>query len=88
MPDVRRVHQRGMDVPYWQGAGSFGFGGAGLFPMFGGFLGGMVLHDLFTPDATVVDHDPGGWGDGGWGGGGDFGGGDFGGGDFGGGGDF
>ena len=92
MPDVRRVSQRGTAVPYWQGAGSFGFGG-GLFPMFGGFLGGMVLHDLFTPDAVV--HDQGGFGDGdggGWGGGdfggGDFGGGDFGGGDFGGGGDF
>jgi hypothetical protein len=90
MPDVRRVSQRGMAVPYWQGAGAFGFGGPSLFPMFGGFLGGMVLHDLFTPD---VVHDPGGWGDGGgWGGGdwggGDFGGGDFGGGDFGGGGDF
>jgi hypothetical protein len=84
MPDVRRVNQRGMAVPYWQGAGSFGFGGAGLFPMFGGFLGGMVMHDLFTPD--VVVHDQGGFGDGGWGGG-DFGG-DFGGGDFGGGGDF
>jgi hypothetical protein len=84
MPDVRRVSQRGMAVPYWQGAGSFGFGG-GLFPMFGGFLGGMVLHDLFTPD--VIDHDQGGWGDGGDGGwgGGDFDGGDFG-GDFGGGG--
>ncbi len=86
MPDVRRVSQRGMAVPYWQGAGAFGFGGPSLFPMFGGFLGGMVLHDLFTPD---VVHDPGGWGDGGgdWGGG-DWGGGDFGGGDFGGGGDF
>ena len=86
MPDVRRVSQRGRDVPYWQGAGSFGFGG-GLFPMFGGFLGGMVLHDLFTPD--VIDHGQGGWGDGGDGGwgGGDFDGGDFG-GDFGGGGDF
>jgi hypothetical protein len=95
LPDVRRVYQRGLQVPYWQGAGSLGFGG-GLFPMFGGFLGGMVLHDLFTPDVTVVEHDSGGWGDaGGWGGsddggwgGGDFGGGDFGGGDFGGGGDF
>jgi hypothetical protein len=89
MPDVRRVSQRGMAVPYWQGAGAFGFGGPSLFPMFGGFLGGMVLHDLFTPDAGV--HDQGGWGDGGggWGdGGGDWGGGDFGGGDFGGGGDF
>lgn len=89
MPDVRRVSQRGMAVPYWQGAGAFGFGGPSLFPMFGGFLGGMVLHDLFTPD--VVVHDQGGWGDGGggWGdGGGDWGGGDFGGGDFGGGGDF
>ena len=89
MPDVRRVSQRGMAVPYWQGAGAFGFGGPSLFPMFGGFLGGMVLHDLFTPD---VIHDQGGWGDGGWGGGdwggGDWGGGDFGGGDFGGGGDF
>jgi uncharacterized membrane protein YgcG len=86
MPDVRRVYQRGRDVPYWQGAGAFGFGGPGLFPMFGGFLGGMVMHDLFTPD--VVVHDQGGFGDGGWGdGGGDFGG-DFGGGDFGGGGDF
>jgi hypothetical protein len=88
MPDVRRVYQRGMAVPYWQGAGSLGFGG-GLFPMFGGFLGGMVLHDLFTPDVTVID-DQGGFGDGdddgGWGGG-DFDGGDFG-GDFGGGGDF
>ena len=82
MPDVRRVSQRGMAVPYWQGAGAFGFGGPSLFPMFGGFLGGMVLHDLFTPD--VVVHDQGGWGDGG----GDWGGGDFGGGDFGGGGDF
>ncbi len=82
MPDVRRVSQRGMAIPYWQGAGAFGFGGPSLFPMFGGFLGGMVLHDLFTPD--VVVHDQGGWGDGG----GDFGGGDFGGGDFGGGGDF
>ena len=79
MPDVRRVYQRGMAVPYWQGAGSLGFGG-GLFPMFGGFLGGMVLHDLFAPDVTVID-DQGGWG------GGDFDGGDFG-GDFGGGGDF
>jgi hypothetical protein len=89
MPDVRRVSQRGIAVPYWQGAGAFGFGGPSLFPMFGGFLGGMVLHDLFTPDAGV--HDQGGWGDGGggWGdGGGDWGGGDFGGGDFGGGGDF
>ena len=87
MPDIRRVYQRGMAVPYWQGAGAFGFGGPGLFPMFGGFLGGMVLHDLFTPDAVV--HDQGGWGDSGWGdGGGDWGGGDFGGGDFGGGGDF
>lgn len=93
MPDVRRVNQRGRDVPYWQGAGAFGFGGPSLFPMFGGFLGGMVLHDLFTPDVVP---DQGGWGDGGggWGdgggdwGGGDFGGGDFGGGDFGGGGDF
>ncbi|HEU5448016.1 MAG TPA: hypothetical protein VFW57_03300 [Acidimicrobiia bacterium] len=88
MPDVRRVNQRGRDVPYWQGAGAFGFGGPSLFPMFGGFLGGMVLHDLFTPD---VVHDQGGWdgGGGGWGdGGGDWGGGDFGGGDFGGGGDF
>ena len=90
MPDVRRVYQRGMAVPYWQGAGALGFGG-GLFPMFGGFLGGMVLHDLFTPDVTVIDGDHGGFGDGGgdfgggdWGGG-DFGGGDFGGGDFGGG---
>jgi hypothetical protein len=83
MPDVRRVRQRGAAVPYWQGAGAFGFGGPSLFPMFGGFLGGMVLHDLFTPD--VVVHDQGGWGDGGgWFG--DFG--DFGGGDFGGGGDF
>jgi hypothetical protein len=93
MPDVRRVYQRGMAVPYWQGAGSLGFGG-GLFPMFGGFLGGMVLHDLFTPDVTVIDDrggfgDDGDWdgGDGGWGGG-DFDGGDFDGGDFGGGGDF
>jgi hypothetical protein len=89
MPDVRRVSQRGMAVPYWQGAGAFGFGGPSLFPMFGGFLGGMVLHDLFTPDVVVGDQ--GGWGDGGggWGdGGGDWGGGDFGGGDFGGGGDF
>ncbi len=88
MPDVRRVNQRGRDVPYWQGAGAFGFGGPSLFPMFGGFLGGMVLHDLFTPDVVP---DQGGWGDGGggWGdGGGDWGGGDFGGGDFGGGGDF
>ena len=95
-PDARRPARppRGMAVPYWQGAGSFGFGG-GLFPMFGGFLGAMVLHDLFTPDAAFADHDQGGFGDGGdggWGGGdfggGDFGGGDFGGGDFGGGGDF
>ncbi|MGH9012102.1 MAG: hypothetical protein ACRDYF_19985, partial [Acidimicrobiia bacterium] len=85
MPDVRRVYQRGRAVPYWQGAGSFGFGG-GLFPMFGGFLGGMVLHDLFTPD--VIVHDQGGFGDGGGWGDGDFDGGDFGGGDFGGGGDF
>ena len=88
MPDVRRVNQRGMAVPYWQGAGAFGFGGPSLFPMFGGFLGGMVLHDLFTPD--VVGHDggfDGGGFDGGGFGGGDFGGGDFG-GDFGGGGDF
>lgn len=90
MPDVRRVRQRGAAVPYWQGAGAFGFGGPSLFPMFGGFLGGMVLHDLFTPD---IVHDQGGWGDGGgwfgdFGGGGDWGGGDFGGGDFGGGGDF
>jgi hypothetical protein len=90
MPDVRRVNQRGMAVPYWQGAGAFGFGGPSLFPMFGGFLGGMVLHDLFTPDVSV--HDQAGFGDGGFDGGdfggGDFGGGDFGGGDFGGGGDF
>lgn len=93
MPDPRRVYQRGMPVPYWQGLGSMGFGGGGLFPFFGGMLGGMVLHDLFTPDVSAVDH--GGWGgdsgDGGWGGdfggGGDFDGGDFG-GDFGGGGDF
>ena len=90
MPDVRRVSQRGRNVPYWQGAGSFGFS-EGLIPMFGGFLGGMVLHDLFTPDVAVADSgdwgNDGGWHDGGWGGG-DFGGGDFGGGDFGGGGDF
>jgi hypothetical protein len=92
MPDVRRVYQRGMAVPYWQGAGSAGFGG-GLFPMFGGFLGGMVLHDLFTPDVNVIEDqgdfgdsgDGGDWGDGGDGG---WGGGDFDGGDFGGGGDF
>jgi hypothetical protein len=85
MPDVRRVYQRGMPVPYWQGAGALGFGG-GLFPMFGGFLGGMVLHDLFTPDVAVADHgDTGGdWGGGDFGGG-DWGGGDVGGGDFGGG---
>ncbi|HEV3363660.1 MAG TPA: hypothetical protein VG795_05865 [Acidimicrobiia bacterium] len=95
MPDVRRVYQHGAAVPYWQGAGAFGFGGPSLFPMFGGFLGGMVLHDLFTPDVTPVDHGGSGgdWGGGDWGGGdggwggGDFGGGDFG-GDIGGGGDF
>jgi hypothetical protein len=93
MPDPRRVYQRGMAVPYWQGLGSMGFGGAGLFPFFGGMLGGMVLHDLFTPDVALADQggfggDPGdgGWG-GDFGGGGDFDGGDFG-GDFGGGGDF
>jgi hypothetical protein len=93
MPDPRRVYQRGMAVPYWQGLGSMGFGGGGLFPFFGGMLGGMVLHDLFTPDVALADHggfggDPGdgGWG-GDFGGGGDFDGGDFG-GDFGGGGDF
>jgi hypothetical protein len=90
VPDVRRVYQHGAAVPYWQGAGAFGFGGPSLFPMFGGFLGGMVLHDLFTPDVASIDHGGfgGDWGggDGGWGGG-DFGGGDFG-GDFGGGGDF
>jgi hypothetical protein len=70
LPDVRRVNQRGRAVPYWQGAGSFGFGG-GLFPMFGGFLGGMVLHDLFTPDVTAIGHDQGDFG-GDFGGGGDF----------------
>jgi hypothetical protein len=86
MPDVRRVSRRGMAVPYWQGAGAFGFGGPSLlFPMFGGFLGGMVLHDLFTPD-VAFGQDQGDFGDGGWGDGG-FDGGDFG-GDFGGGGDF
>ncbi|MDX6410063.1 MAG: hypothetical protein QOE13_3134 [Gaiellaceae bacterium] len=90
MPDVRRVRRLGQEVPYWQGAGMMGFGGGGLFPMFGGFLGGMVLHDLFTPDVSFADTGDvgGGWGDSGggdWGGGGDFGGGDFGGGDFGGG---
>jgi hypothetical protein len=90
MPEPRRVRRGGVDVPYWQGAGSMGFGGGSLFPLFGGFLGGMILHDLFTPDAAHAG-DFGGFdgGQGGdWGGGGDFGGGDFGGGDFGGGGDF
>jgi hypothetical protein len=97
MPEPRRVRRGGVDVPYWQGAGSMGFGGGSLFPLFGGFLGGMILHDLFTPDVAHAG-DLGGF-DGGhggdWGGGGDFGGGgdwggggDFGGGDFGGGGDF
>jgi hypothetical protein len=93
LPDVRRVYQRGRAVPYWQGAGSLGFGG-GLFPMFGGMLGGMVLHDMLTPDVTVIDdrydgNDVGHGDDGGFFGGGDIGGdGDWGGGDFGGGGDF
>ena len=84
MPEPRRVRQHGVDVPYWQGAGSLGFGG-GLFPLFGGFLGGMVLHDLFTPDAAHAADLGEAGGDSGWFGGGDFGGGDFGGGDFGGG---
>jgi hypothetical protein len=98
MPEPRRVRRGGVDVPYWQGAGSLGFGGGSLFPLFGGFVGGMILHDLFTPDPAHAgdvggfDGGPGDrvgdWGGGDWGGGGDFGGGDFGGGDFGGGGDF
>jgi hypothetical protein len=91
MPEPRRVRRGGVDVPYWQGAGSMGFGGGSLFPLFGGFLGGMVLHDLFSPDpahAGDFGGSDGDWQGGDWGGGGDFGGGDFGGGDFGGGGDF
>lgn len=89
MPEPRRVRRGGVDVPYWQGAGSMGFGGGSLFPLFGGILGGMVLHDLFTPDPAHAgdfggfdggDQHGGDWGGGDWGGGGDFGGGDFGGG--------
>ena len=89
VPEVRRVSRHGREVPYWEGAGAFGFGG-GLFPMFGGMLGGMMLHDLLTPDRIFdsADGDGGDSGDSGdfgdFGGGdfGDFGGGDFGGGDF------
>lgn len=96
MPEPRRVRRGGVDVPYWQGAGSMGFGGGALFPLFGGILGGMVLHDLFSPDPAHAgdfggfDGDQHGdaWGGDDWGGGDWGGGGDFGGGDFGGGGDF
>ena len=93
-PAVRRVPSGGRSVPYWQGAG---WGGGGMMPSFGGFLGGLFLADLFFDDhggGGFGDHG-GGWDGGDWGGdagdssGGDWGGGgDFGGGDFGGGGDF
>jgi hypothetical protein len=92
-PAVRRVPSGGRSVPYWQGAG---WGGGGMMPSFGGFLGGLFLADLLFDDHDAGgfggDHgagwdggDAGDAGDAGDYGGGDFGGGDFGGGDFGGG---
>ncbi|MDQ3945070.1 MAG: hypothetical protein M3357_07990, partial [Actinomycetota bacterium] len=88
-PAVRRVPSGGRSVPYWQGAG---WGGGGMMPSFGGFLGGLFLADLlFDSDhgmgGFAGDHG-GGWDGGDYGGdagdGGDSsGGGDYGGGDWG-----